>query len=731
MSQGQTPDDIEDAMAKFVGRSDPLPWEATMSLRTLKLQAKETIDKYANVLARKSMFTTEEVEQAEADIIAKEKVLTEARTHWAIRTLNYVESAEPAELRFDSSPMLPVNKDRQKFLITHFSENQGFQVRPVHMEWFPAQPFIHGLDINTRNEMYSLVSQLRDRYASHEHALRHDRGMRVQRKYGDNVDHQRVNRKHELDPAVKAIQTVVKELGEALKHMNDEHASTFSGTPKPVSRAIRRMGDKYIRNPVDEDITYDPTNRYIFEFFNQESKAVVKVQSTTLRRHKPHIPFTENENTTEFLNTKILPHTLRWVLVTISTPERSFAVKIMPFHGKSTSMVFPVIAKVKDGNEGTEDMTNFNTFDYDVFPLEPYVIQGKPKEVDIMRMAVNVSKMVGDSRDEVKYDLLPMSLVTALDNSGAIPVFPRARVYYSVEDTRRGDTSVYMLMVRNQILMVQVYSPFIGGVLWKLSQAVGRGPPPGPWVIPPMMPGMMPHPGMMPGGAGGNGPAKPPRNGSKPHVFSNAYLEAHKDYRRHTIPNSITIVEEGGSEELKFSVTDLGWLIYTKKDEGITIRPFLVSEEAGYSWGMYGPDETDSGNIILKWHLTEPSPDLIDVNPIRGWTLRVKDRDGNFTWKEQNLIVDASGYPVTRKYNGPYPASDESKGPYYNAVPAKTKDEMPSYLPLQPRRLAARPGPAPWRDAGQPSVEMAGVLASLAEIKRALNEARALAPASR
>ena len=45
------------------------------------------------------------------------------------------------------------------------------------------------------------------------------------------------------------------------------------------------------------------------------------------------------------------------------------------------------------------------------------------------------------------------------------------------------------------------------------------------------------------------------------------------------------------------------------------------------------------------------------------------------------------------------------------------RDEFP--LPLQPRRLSSRPAPAPW---ASPAVDMESLMASINDIKRALNE---------
>jgi hypothetical protein len=746
MSQGQTPDDIEDAMAEFVGRDQPLTWAARRSLHTLKVQAKEALDRWANVLDRPSMFAEDVVKEAKDDIIERQRALTEARTHWAIRVLGHVELAKAAELRFDASPLLAVNADRQKYLITHFSENNGFQGRPVHMEWYPSDKLLHGLNINTNAEMTSLVQQLRDRYATHVQALLQDRASRVRRKHGDSTDYTRVVRKHEMDSEVMSIKEVVSELTAALTHMNNDRHSQFTDSAQPVKKDIRGMGDRYVRNPAEEDITYDPKNRYMLEFKNPNTNAVVKVQSTTLRRHKPFIPYTENLTTTEFMNDKLLPHTLRWVLVTITTQKRSHAIKVMPFHGKSTSMVFPFIAKVTGEHADTQDMTDFAAFEYDVSPLAPFVIQGKPKEVDIMYQAIKVSRLVGYTGGDVRYDEMPDSLRGISEGHGSGEVFPQARAYYSVEDRKHGDTSVYLLMVRNQILGVQVYSPYVGKVLWKHSQAVGRAPQPqpGPWVTPP--------PGMPPAQPGASRyyfqpqippppPARPPppptgvnpQNGlppnptpSVPHIYSPGYLKAHPDINRNTVPRRLKVWQHDDAEsEVLYSITDVSDLIYVSMDKKRIIKPFwgyYGANLSGFSWGMFEPDNGNPEALVKVGELGYRNPNLItETETSKLWTIQMRNRAGEVESSDIELAIEPDGDPQSRRYNQPYPIPDAGGA----------KGEMPSYLPLQPRRLAARPGPAPWRDAGQPSVEMAGVLASLAEIKRALNEARALAPASR
>ncbi len=118
-----------------------------------------------------------------------------------------------------------------------------------------------------------------------------------------------------------------------------------------------------------------------------------------------------------------------------------------------------------------------------------------------------------------------------------------------------------------------------------------------------------------------------------------------------------------------------------------------------FGWEMCIGD----ARIAIK---NDPNRHLFDNDNCALWKFDCDMRGNNFSGREFNLMMiptDDTEWikrtPEEMNYMG---------GPC-----------LPGQLPLQPRRLASRPPcPAPWTTS---SVDMAGVMSSLAEIKRALN----------
>ena len=192
-------------------------------------------------------------------------------------------------------------------------------------------------------------------------------------------------------------------------------------------------------------------------------------------------------------------------------------------------------------------------------------------------------------------------------------------------------------------------------------------------------------------------------------------------------PNGITAVD--------FKLVNHAMKTYVNKGMRLVLRPYTRTVEGKKvsAWGLYYYNEIE--RMITVGSQEVLSPFVIDV-AAKNWIFVTNTKGVERTpplTRECQLSPD--GWVMRQndlaEFRRDIALYLRPQLPAYNGRPSRAPDRRVRSelypLPLQPRRLLARPGPAQW-DCGE-SVDMAGVLASLAEIKRALNDARALGAA--
>jgi hypothetical protein len=190
-------------------------------------------------------------------------------------------------------------------------------------------------------------------------------------------------------------------------------------------------------------------------------------------------------------------------------------------------------------------------------------------------------------------------------------------------------------------------------------------------------------------------------------------------------PNGITAVD--------FKLVNHAMKTYVNKGMRLVLRPYTRTVEGKKvsAWGLYYYNEIE--RMITVGSQEVLSPFVIEV-AAKNWIFVTNTKGVERTppltrecqlFPRDGWVMRQNDVAYYERDNAMYFHTQQpaSNGRPSRATTRSTRSELYP-LPLQPRRLLARPGPAQW-DCGE-SVDMAGVLASLAEIKRALNDARAL-----
>jgi hypothetical protein len=476
----------------YVQRRRRLRWEAQRSLHNKKVEAKAVLDKHAHVLARKVGYQEEEVSAAYAAIAASQRELNADRAYTALEALQELaDLKDTGDIQFDSG-VIHVATGR-KYLITHFGENLGFRDK-TFMDWFPAFELPPGLAITSVQDVKSLASQLSQRYMYHVETLKGLYYKRMVRRLRGQYDPAELARELTNDKDIAYFTFAASGLRQ-IAEMAEQ--GTFTDSLDKETNEVLPLNDEFHMDPALEDVTYHVQNRSIWKLRVNSGRsdtgiyhsADYVVQSTTSRCRAPYIPETQNETTTKFFNKVISPHTQKWVLITLRNAMHRFSIKIMPYHGLNTSMVFPFYAKINDPDGTDLPLEDFRgkKYTYKVHSLEPYAIQGKVNEIDAMYQAVRVAKFVGNNRLNLQDLRIKEHLQELVQYNSRNAVYPHARIFYSKEDKGVGDSSIYFLYYSGRIYGVVTYAPDIPH-LWKQYHKQLEFDHPHPWTMPPLPP---------------------------------------------------------------------------------------------------------------------------------------------------------------------------------------------------------------------------------------------------
>jgi hypothetical protein len=469
----------------YVERRRRLRWEAQRSLHNKKLEAKEPLDKYADVLSRPELYSDEDVAHARNEVGVTQMNLSAERTFAALETLQEVTQAkDTGDIQFDSGGIIVSGPDQniKKYLITHFGESTGVRQK-IHMDWFPEFDLSGGLELTGVQDIKELVSQLHLRYMHHIGLLKFLYMKRMHKRLRGNLDHEELAREISNDKDIRNLSFAA----EGLYHIvNSTEAGVFRNSLEKTGPLLP-LGDEYLLDPAQEDVTHHIKNRSIWTYSymgtNGQPSTLV-VQSTTSRCRMPYNKNTQNEDTTTFFNQVISPHTQKWVLITMRTPLIRYAIKIMPFHGLNTSMVFPFFAE-----EVAVTDADFRKRKFNVHSVIPYAIQGKATEIDAMYQAARVARFAGKGRTALDTSQATIEkhfkAIMRFRNDGQM--YAEARVFYSKEDKHLGDTTIYFIYYSGYIFGVQIYAPPIVH-LWKQYHKRLDYDHPDPWTTPPHPP---------------------------------------------------------------------------------------------------------------------------------------------------------------------------------------------------------------------------------------------------
>jgi hypothetical protein len=190
------------------------------------------------------------------------------------------------------------------------------------------------------------------------------------------------------------------------------------------------------------------------------------------------------------------------------------------------------------------------------------------------------------------------------------------------------------------------------------------------------------------------------------------------------IPNSIVVsyLPGGGRRPADkiFKLFDPNKLLYRTEERGagvknlsmhVRTRPIASASASNVEWEIYIIDGNREIPIGRKANTISQASNMLFTAGRQKW-LFTKSIDGiqlseknAFATEERNLeivINSDAGFTIA--------STNLSAQPMY--APA-------AILPLQPRRLSSKPAPAPW---ASPAVDMETLMASIDDIKRALNE---------
>lgn len=694
--------------------------------------------------------------------------LTETRTYWALKVL---KEAQERDFGISGKPHISFNHD--KYLITLEGNTEGLTAT-TYYEWtadLPEFPVAHD-----KNTLRTLMNALRNRF--HRQTQYAFNPLEKMMGYDGAVAIL------EQDPVFVSCRDVVDAFDAVIDEAhNDANIKGFT-----VAMEAQMTSEMQ-----DADVTYNTRSpRRVFSLKGvEENRQEVNmfVQEAHVQCRESYIPFKENVETLKFFNDKIAPETIKWTQIHINVGDKFiYDMKIMPFAGLGTSMIFPLLAKIKDETvaQRNYDMNEFREFNYDVEKVIPYAISGKTDEVEAMFQTTCLSK-------EQKYTGLDRKTIDSMAPTGK--VFPTSRVFCTSDDAKNGDTMVYMLCVTDQIMGVVVYAPhipkqektfFVDSYEWEVGDLAPRPPPPaapqahahpyntGP--VPAPAPAIAPTTQQPAAGRGGGGnaargggrgrgggntqpapgggrgrgaytplPPPPPVAPARPAalapgaagrasgpagawIASQDYINTHPDWNWNTAPNSVTLT--GLMQGMKKEASPLefkregGKLEY--KWNHLIVKPYRSDTKATdprvfWVWGFFKDGDKIGEKIGINNRClldSTQAQEWLFTKTIVGENLKseTKGKTDNQLTEEQRR--DRWGKKITINITASTAVTQRSSvETNMTACPA-------GYLPLQPRRLASNPPmPAPWTSS---SAEMAGMMSSLAEIQRSLNESKIL-----
>ena len=463
----------------------------------------------------------------------------------------------------------------------------------------------------------------------------------------------------------------------------------------------------------------------------------------------------KNDATEEFLHKRILAKAVgtHWVEMEMEMPgklansgSRFWRMRLARFGGKGSSTVTPFLGTIieSSGVELNDPDFDFRDHEFKVESKTAMSTMGMPSELDIMVSALQLSKERG----------VPSNIVDGLDKQGLTPgiISKDARVYYSVLDKSHGDMAIWFLYVKGFILGVQVFYPKVEH-LWRFTPRaqpkVGRYQGNTP------MPAYGAHghaygapayaygaPAYAYGGYTYNAHATyqaqthqaqiQPRNGrapvAPPHaaqavpaqavpaqavpapktkavlgqdafVYSAGYMKANGITGMDTkkVPKTILVKGIRGAARGVTLAYDGGARF---KNAEYRMEPY--AERGVWWWALFSA----KGNTRLGRKTTEQSALISQKKSEMMWSFQ---KDGtNFQGGGRGIQYETVELTITN--------AEDSR----NVVPMR---ELASYLPLQPRRLAAQFAAVP---RGSDDLSLAAIMSDLSEIKRALNGASLL-----
>jgi hypothetical protein len=356
-----------------------------------------------------------------------------------------------------SKPPLASALPSGKYLITHRCKSKGGGfIRDLHLE---LKSTIESLKLENGSHVSAIIGALAARYKKHL-----DKQVQLQKKRLATKEG-KVGAVAEAmvaeNPGIQSLREVVAILEAAHQGVhNAKITGGFTIESEPAGKFSQHMGRKVkFPDPLMQEKTSLHLNHTHGLRYNDKWDACeFSLESSCMERNPPQTPFKENDMTTEFFNKKISPKLAPLVNIVIKIANGStYEITVQPFHGMSTSVVCPFLAKPRE-DSGPE--VDFRKKDYDVYQLEQYAIQGLAEFYEAMGHTMRtmqckeVHELLKPLSDETCNRLL---LHTRVQNT----LFPKNRVYYSEANKDSGTGSVLFVHFEDQIVGVRVLSPSI------------------------------------------------------------------------------------------------------------------------------------------------------------------------------------------------------------------------------------------------------------------------------
>jgi hypothetical protein len=373
---------------------------------------------------------------------------------------------------------------------------------------------------------------------------------------------------------------------------------------------------------------------------------------------------------------------------------------------------------------------DFREHNFKVETLPSTSSMGMPSELDIMVEGLQLTT----------HPDIPSSILESLTDAKTVPgaVSHEARVYYSVLDKSHGDIAIWFLYIRGFILGVQVFYPKMER-LWKYSAEqrtrVGRyqteGEPRPAQPQPNQFLPLFRHPIPIHGPSYAPPANYPPPANHPPPASYAARVSGPGGVRNPRAPQPA--YEPPVPRPKAVLGTDV--LIYSQASampEGMVPKLIHVKGIPGTTRGETlaydGGTRFKNGQYLIEaypsgpkwyWGLYKTGTSTRMARKAADPTLLMASDGGPTTWS-----FETKAPPIQYEIK---PLTITNAGPRSDAVPMRL---AAIYLPLQPRRLAARLGHAePVADAEDRGARLSAIMADLSEIKRALNGASLLSKA--